>query len=134
MHAYGLFPPPIFLFFFINDKMTKELSPNTLPYTWVANDLILTRYPKMSDYYKDHEPSMANVLIKTYNFNRKTYKINFIVKNFDIIIDGTTYDRSLIAKQLNTPNIEMLIPDIDINKDYNIFSYNTYFNEFRKLQ
>ena len=114
--------------------MTKELSPNTLPYTWVVNDLIPTIYPKMVGHYKAHEPSTANVLIKTYNHDCETYKLNFIVKNFDIIIDGTTYEHSLIAKRLNVPNIELLIPDIDINKNYNVFSYNTYFNEFRKLQ
>ena len=114
--------------------MTKKLSPNTLPYTWVANDLILTRYPNISVYLHNHEPSMANVLIKTNNHDCETYKLNFIVKKFDIIIDGTTYDHHEIAKRLNVPNIELLIPDIDINKDYNVFSYNTYFNEFRKIQ
>ena len=114
--------------------MTKKLSPNTLPYTWVVNDLISTMYPKMSGYCRSRDPSLANVLIKTYNNEYQTYKLNFIVKKFDIIIDGTTYKHSLIAKRLNVPNIELLIPDIDINKDYNVFSYNTYFNEFRKIQ
>ena len=117
-----------------NNQTTKQLSPNTLPYIWVINDLISTIYSNISDYCKSRDPSMANVLIKTYNSNCQKYKLNFIVKNFDIIIDGNTYDRCEIAKRLNTPNIEMLIPDINIKKDYNIFSYNTYFNEFRKLQ
>ena len=114
--------------------MTNQLSSNTLPYAWIVNDLLLTIYPKISDYYKDRDPSMANVLIKTYNFDRKTCKLNFIVKNFDIIIDGITYKHSVIAEQLKVPNIEILIPDIDVNQNYNIFSYNTYFNEFRKIQ
>ena len=116
------------------NKTTNQLLPNTLPYAWIVNDLLLTIYPNISDYYKDREPSMANVLIKTYNHSYQTYKLNFIVKNFDIIIDGTTYKHSLIAEQLKVPNIELLIPDIDINKNYNVFSYNTYFNEFRKIQ
>ena len=113
--------------------MTKELSPNILPYAWIVNDLIPTIYPNIVGHYKDHEPSMANVLIKTYNYNCQTYKLNFIVKNFDIIIDGTTYDHREIAQRLNVPNIKLLIPDIDIKEEYNIFGYNIFLNEFRKI-
>ena len=114
--------------------MTKKLPPNTLPYTWIANDLILTIYPKMADYYQDHEIFNACILINTYNHDcEETFNRSFIVKNFEIVIDGITYDQHEIAKRLNIPNIKLLIRDIDIKEDYNGFCYNIFLNEFKKI-
>ena len=113
--------------------MTKKLSPNTLPYIWVANDLILTIYPKMADYYQDHETFNAHVGFITYNHDYERFNRSFIVKDFEVNIDGTTYDHREIAQRLKVPNIKLLIPDIDIKEEYNIFGYNIFLNEFRKL-
>ena len=72
--------------------MTKELSSNTLPYAWIVNDLLLTIYPNISDYYKDREPSMANVLIKTYNHGYQTYKLNNEVKLISLVFIIVGFD------------------------------------------
>ena len=116
-------------------KTTKKLSSNTLSYIWVVNDLILTIYPNITDYDRECRRSNSGVQIITRNHGCERFKLNFIVKDFDIIIDGTTYDHHEIAKRLKTPNIELYIPDIDINKDHNIFYYeNGNLPSFRKLQ
>ena len=113
--------------------MTKELLSNTFPYTWIVNDLILTIYPKMSDYYQDHETFNARIHFITYNQDYETINRSFIIKDFEISIDGTVYDQHEIAKRMNVPNIKLLIPDIDIKEDYNGFCYNIFLNEFGKI-
>ena len=113
--------------------MTKELLSNTFPYTWIANELILTKYPKMSDYYQDHNAFNAHVGFITYNHDYERFHRSFIVKDFEVNIDGTVYNQHEIAERMNVPNIKLLIPDIDIKEEYNIFGYNIFLNEFRKL-
>ena len=114
------------------NKNTKELLSNTFPYTWIANELILTQYPTMSDYYQSHSAFNACILITTYNHDYETINRSFIIKDFEISIDGTVYDQHEIAKRMNVPNIKLLITDIDIKEDYNGFCYNIFLNEFRK--
>ena len=115
------------------NKNTKELLSNTFPYTWIANELILTKYPKMSDYYQDHNAFNAHVGFITYNHDYETINRSFIIKDFEISIDGTVYDQHEIAKRMTVPNIKLLITDIDIKEDYNGFCYNLFLNEFGKI-
>ena len=50
-----------------------------------------------------------------------TEYVIIFVKDFEIIVDGTTYDHHEIAKRLRVPNLELDYYDIDINKDHNVF-------------
>ena len=97
---------------------------NQIPMRWIINDLLLTIYSKRIEHSAWFEPVRipdVDVQIITHNHGYTCYNHDIIVKDFEIIVDGTTYDRHEIAKRLRVPNLELDYYDIDINKDHNVF-------------
>ena len=106
-----------------------------MPIGWVVHDLLLTIYSKRIEHSAWFEPVRipdVDVQIITHNHGYTCYNRAIFVKDFEIIVDGITYDRHEIAKRLRVPNLELSYYDIDINKDHNVFMVKS--NDIRSIR